>query len=267
MGTAAGVAATVRWPVWCGQRRSGGSPADGSGRPPPPGCAHCADSSIDELVDDVAIDELVDEQWGNPPMFASIDDVAIDRRTLERLTTLRPPRHTRAPVIVALRRAQRPVWAPGVRILGRPPIIRRRSRTSSIVDRATIAWVRWGGPTERRRSHHRSPGFTRRRGLPSPNRDRRAAPCPAGSGAERAVPGADGRHRPVGRRRIGDISDNDMPPFRRRWRHSHNWRHPSKFADSINEPARTRPNPRNPPRAPDWRHCEARRATNATPPV
>ena len=49
-------------------------------------------------------------------------------------------------VIVALRRAQRPVWAPGVRILGRPPIIRRRSRTSSIVDRAPIAWVRWGGP-------------------------------------------------------------------------------------------------------------------------
>jgi hypothetical protein len=27
------------------------------------------------------------------------------------------------------------------------------------------------------------------------------------------------------------------------------WRHSSKFADSVNEPARTRPNPRNPPRA------------------
>ena len=59
-------------------------------------------------------------------------------------------------VIVALRRAQRPVWAPGVRILGRPTIIRRRSRTSSIVDRAPIAWVRWGGPTERKRPPHRS---------------------------------------------------------------------------------------------------------------
>ena len=40
--------------------------------------------------------------------------------------------HTGQVVIVALRRAQRPVWAPGVRILDRPPIIRRRSRTSSI---------------------------------------------------------------------------------------------------------------------------------------
>ena len=60
-------------------------------------------------------------------------------------------------VIVALRRAQRPVLAPGVRILGRPPIIRRRSRTSSIVDRAPIAWVRWGGrEPRRRRPPHRS---------------------------------------------------------------------------------------------------------------
>jgi hypothetical protein len=50
-------------------------------------------------------------------MFASIDDVAIDRRTLERLTTLRHSHHTGHAVIVALRRAQRPVWAPGVRIL------------------------------------------------------------------------------------------------------------------------------------------------------
>jgi hypothetical protein len=38
-------------------------------------------------------------------------------------------------------RGERPVWAPGVRILGRPPIIRRRSRTSSIVDRAgPVEW-------------------------------------------------------------------------------------------------------------------------------
>ena len=66
------------------------------------------------------------------------------------------PHPTTPTVFVALRQAQRPVWAPGVRILSRPPIIRRRSRTSSIVDRAPIAWVRWGGPTERRRSPHRS---------------------------------------------------------------------------------------------------------------
>ena len=45
-----------------------------------------------------------------------------------------------------------------MRILGRPPIIRRRSRTSSIVDRAPIAWVRWGGP-ERRQPPHRSLGL------------------------------------------------------------------------------------------------------------
>ena len=54
-------------------------------------------------------------------------------------------------LIVALRRARRPVWAPGVRILGGKPIIRRRSRTWSIVDRAPIAWVRWGGREPRRR--------------------------------------------------------------------------------------------------------------------
>jgi len=35
-------------------------------------------------------------------------------------------------MILIPRRAQRPVWVPGVRILGTPPIIRRRSRTSSI---------------------------------------------------------------------------------------------------------------------------------------
>ena len=106
-------------PVWsqlsaavrCGQRRSGASPDAGSAKRTPPRCAHCADSR--------------------------------DRRR-DRVGRL--SHHTGQAVIVALRRAQRPVWAPGVRILGRPPIIRRRSRTSSIVDRAPIAWVRWGGP-------------------------------------------------------------------------------------------------------------------------
>ena len=79
-------------------------------------------------------------------------------------------------MIAALRRAHRPVWAPGVRILDRPPIIRRRSRTSSIVDRAPIAWVRWGGPTERRRSPHRSPGLRGVAGCPAPAARRKSAP-------------------------------------------------------------------------------------------
>ena len=119
MGTAAGVAATVRRPVWCGQRRSGGLPAAGSAKRTPPRCAHCADSR--------------------------------DRRR-DRVGRLSHP--TGQAVIVALRRAQRPVWAPGVRILRRPPIIRRRSRTSSIVDRAPIAWVRWGGPNREKTIAH-----------------------------------------------------------------------------------------------------------------
>jgi hypothetical protein len=127
MGTAAGVAATVRRPVWCGQRRSGGLPAAGSAKRTPPRCAHCADSR--------------------------------DRRR-DRVGRLSHP--TGQAVIVALRRAQRPVWAPGVRILGRPPIIRRRSRTSSIVDRAPIAWVRWGGPNrEKTIAPPRSPQVVR----------------------------------------------------------------------------------------------------------
>ena len=116
-GTAAGVAATVRRPVWCGQRRSGGSPqmAEGNER------HHAARTAL----------------------------IAIDRRSRAAIALAAYPIPPGGPVIVALRRAQRPVWAPEVRILGRPPIIRRRSRTSSIVDRAPIAWVRWGGAQPR----------------------------------------------------------------------------------------------------------------------
>ena len=113
---------------------------------------------------------------------------------------------------LALRRAQRPVWAPGVRILVRPPMIRRRSRTSSIVDRAPIAWVRWGGRDREKTAAPPESWVTRRRGLPSPNRDRRAAPCPARLGAGRAVPAVCGRRRPVGRRRSGGTSGSDRPP-------------------------------------------------------
>ena len=55
MGTAAGVDATVRRPVWCGQRRSGGLPAAGSAKRPPPGCAHCADSPIAQFGAAIAL--------------------------------------------------------------------------------------------------------------------------------------------------------------------------------------------------------------------
>jgi hypothetical protein len=113
------VAATVRRPVWCGQRRSGGLPAAGSAKRTPPRCADSRDRRRDR----------------------------VGRRS--------PP--TGQAVIVALRRAQRPVWAPGVRISRNFLILRSRSRTSSKFDRAL------------RRSSiaHRSPGL------------RGAASCPA----------------------------------------------------------------------------------------
>ena len=61
-------------------------------------------------------------------MFASIDDVAIGRRTLERLTVLRPPHHTGQALILIPSAAQRPVWAPGVRVSSRLDISTHRSR-------------------------------------------------------------------------------------------------------------------------------------------
>ena len=118
MGTVAGVAATVR--RQCGAARGG----------------------LEDCQPLAARNERHQAACTALRAFArSIDDVALRSRWPP------IPSHRQA-VIVALRRAQRPVWAPGVRILGRPPIIRRRSRTSSIVDRAPIAWVRWGGPTD-----------------------------------------------------------------------------------------------------------------------
>ena len=52
-------------------------------------------------------------------MFALIDDVAIDRRTLERFTILRPCHHASAPVILIPSATQRTVLAPGVRVSSR----------------------------------------------------------------------------------------------------------------------------------------------------
>ena len=119
MGTAAGVAATVRRPVWCGQRRSGGLPAAGSAKRTPPRCAHCADSR--------------------------------DRRR-DRVGRLSHP--TGQAVIVALRRAQRPVWAPECESWADRPLFAgdRALRRSSIAPRSSGS----GGvaQTERRRSPH-----------------------------------------------------------------------------------------------------------------
>ena len=96
------------------------------------------------------------------------------------------PPPTGQAVIVALRRAQRPVWAPGVRTLGRPPIIRRRSRTSSIVDRA--------GPVEwpnRENSHATGVRYAARAAQPQPRSPSSSMPSTAGAG--RAVPAVCGR--------------------------------------------------------------------------
>ena len=84
---------------------------------------------------------------------ALIDD---DRQSRAAIALAAYPHSTGQAVIVALRQAHRPVWAPGVRILDRPPISRtdrvqiRRSRrfgrTIAIAGR-----VRWGGREPRRR--------------------------------------------------------------------------------------------------------------------
>ena len=144
-------------------------PAAGSAKRTPPRRAHCADSR--------------------------------DRRR-DRLG--RPSPHTGQAVILAQRWTERPVRAPGVRRFGQIGHFDANSGRSS------IAWVRsasvWGiCPFRRalRRSSIAAPeSVTRCHGLPSPNHDRRAAPCPAPLGADRAVPGDGGRRRPVGRRRM-----------------------------------------------------------------
>ena len=124
----------------CGRRprwrlpTSTASPRRGSGRPPPPGCAHCADSrSIDEVA--------LRSRW--PPI----------------------PAHPGGAVIVALRRAQLARWAPGVRIFGQTAhysqavahFVDRRSRGS-------------GGAAQPRENGHliRSPGLRGVTGCPTP---------------------------------------------------------------------------------------------------
>ena len=215
MGTAAGVAVTVRRPVWCGQRRSGGSPADGRGKRTPPGCAHCADR---------------------------------DRSTKSRCDRVGRLSHpTGQAVIVALRRAQRPVWAPGVRILGKLPITRTDRADSPIAqirandrDRG-LGPVGWPRPRRRQTAPRESPGGQRRRCQAA---GRRAYTQP-GTGAR-----SSGTHTP---RVTGDIveeaaTDSLVPAFiacevheessrRARWR-------PSRGA-GLAAPRWHRPSPRN----------------------
>ena len=140
MGTAAGVAVTVRRPVWCGQRRSGGSPADGRGKRTPPSCAHCADR---------------------------------DRSTKSRCDRVGRLSHpTGQAVIVALRRVQRPVWAPGVRILGNLPISRTDRADSPIAQIRANDRDRGLGPlglAETREKDSRPTGVTRRTATTMPS--------------------------------------------------------------------------------------------------
>ena len=88
-----------------------------------------------EAGDGLAHRQPMAEAKRTPPGCAHCAERLRDRSTKSRCDRIRPPIPIPPgqAVIVALRQAQRPVWAPGVRILGRPPIIRRRSRTSSIV--------------------------------------------------------------------------------------------------------------------------------------
>ena len=67
----------------------------------------------------------------------AIDDFDDDRRSRTAIDDRRLSIYTGAVVIVALRRAQRPVWAPGVRISGNLPI----SRTDRADSRGDAAFA------------------------------------------------------------------------------------------------------------------------------
>jgi hypothetical protein len=136
MGTAAGVDATVRRPVWCGQRASGGSPADGNAKRTPPGCAHCAESrSIDEVA--------LRSRWPPIPSHRAGRDRRSTASTAARLGARSANLGQTAHYSQAIAH-----------------FVDRRSRT----DRVGPV----GGPTERRRSPHRSPGLRGVAGCPAP---------------------------------------------------------------------------------------------------
>ena len=139
------------------------------------------------------------------------------------------PLNTRQAVILIPRRTAAVVLR---RPVPRSRAIRRTRTDSRERSRSRIRPRGQAREAERSASPAHGDSVRRRSGLPTPSRDRRAAPCPAGSGAGRAVPAAYGRRRPVGRRRKGDNAGSDRLPCPRRWRHSRNWRHSSKFADS-----------------------------------
>jgi hypothetical protein len=134
----------------------------------------------------------------------------------------RPSLHTGQTLIVGLRRAQRLVWAPGVPILGSAPVIR--------IDRGL------------RRSRPVGPGL-RGAGCPAPTAIAEWLHAAAGSGGCRAVSADCGRRRPVGRRSCGGTCHSCRLPSRRRRRHSRNWRHSSKFANSGRQVQETTPSP------------------------
>ena len=143
------------------------------GKRTPPGCAHCADSSTKSLT--------------------------ISRSTISRCDRVgRPSPHTGQALIVALREHSGPFGRPECESWAdRPLFARDRALRRSSIAHGSGEWPR----TEKKTVTPPDSWVTRCRGLPSPNRDRRAAPCPARLGADRAVPGAGGRRRPVGRRR------------------------------------------------------------------
>ena len=137
-----------RWgplPVWpqlfggqCGAARGGlAGRQRGSGKRTPPGCVRCADSSIYELVD---------EQWRNPPIFASTG----------------PPGAVKRPTVRVTERRTRPARCRG--LAADPAIVLAIRRSRTIVGRTTGSWV------------------TRCHGPPIPNRDRPSGSMPSTTG-------------------------------------------------------------------------------------
>ena len=176
MGTAAGVAATVRRPVWCGQRACGASPAAGSARRTPPGCAHFAESirAIDRRFRDDRHD------------FATIHDRRLSHHT--------------GPAVILIPGASTAARL-GARSANLGQTAHHSQAIAHFVDRrsrpAPVGPAGW--PNREKTIAPPESWVTRCRGLPSPNHDRRAAPCPARLGAGMAVPAVCGRRsRSVG---------------------------------------------------------------------
>ena len=182
MGTAAGVAATVRRPVWCGQSRSGGLPAAGSAKRTPPSCVRCADSCARSIGAAIAFGEACDRRFRVDEI---VDVFAIARiRVRLRWPPVQPHRAGRDRRSTASAAARL-----GARSANLGQTAHYSQAIAHFVDRRSrpIAWVRWGGPNREKTIAPpgvlRSSGRRRRRPAETAPRSRTVPHSGHGSGS------------------------------------------------------------------------------------